>query len=266
MTPEKNPEAPATQVKAAIKETQNTALVMFLLLSTSAAVIMAQDTLVNWNTPRLSTIDATAQFTKTVVIHGLWFLTCMVFIVINWFAKPTRLWKLHIVFGVIVAAWTAAVIIVASADTHRLTLTTWTCSEAPASNEVTEEFLESCTLRDAYADILLGPNIYLWSVNDANHWRWIVAGQGRATIQTRWPSSASAMFMAPNTENATFLHESVDATRGGTWVGSFDPQEHHHLNLYYIEADDTDLTPATPQTRMDTRFHAVSAAQRTRPD
>lgn len=245
MAPDTTADAATTQLRDTIKDGQNTALLIWLLISVSAAVIMAQDTVAGWETPRLSTLDATAKFTKILVIHGLWLLTTLGFIATTIFAKPTRLWRLHVVAGAVIAVWTVAVMIWAASDVRMFSITTWSCTEIPTTEYVTDEFRSSCKETDAYSDIHLGPNIYMWSMDDSHFWRWIVPGEGRTTVETKWPQRTQDMYMS-STDNGAFMQPSLDSNRGGMWIGNFDPEEHRSLNLYYIEVEQPADDAATP--------------------
>lgn len=239
-----------------LRESQNTALLVWLLISLSAALIMAQDTVAGWNNPRLNTADATAEFTKILVIHSLWLVTSLAFLVFTIYFKPTRLWLLHVIVTVLVIIWTVGVIAWAFRDVERLTISTWSCSAAPTSEHVDEEFLSTCELTNSYSDIRMGRDIFMWSIDDKHHWRWIVPGQGRATLQTPWPIDTNGLYLAANEPNAELMHQSEDSNVGGVWSSSFNPQVTTDLNLFYVDSDDEPEAPATPETSKDHSYHA----------
>lgn len=219
---------------------------LWLLFCFSAVIVMAQDTIVGWNTPRLNTSNATAEFTKILVIHGLWLLASVAFVSFAFWSRPARFWYVYAAFGIAVVAWTVGVIVWASGDAKTMRVSVWRCAAAPVENQVTIEFLDTCESANAYSDLRLDRNIYLWSFDDVHHWRWIVPGEGDATLQTVWPSHIDAVYLAPDRIGAEFLPVQPDATIGGTWGASFNPQEDTNLRLFYINATGTSVPEATP--------------------
>lgn len=240
------------------RESQNTALLVWLLISLSAALIMAQDTVAGWNNPRLNTTDATAEFTKILVIHSLWAVTTVVFLIFTFYFKPTKWWLLHTILAALVLFWAIGVIAWSFRDVDRLTISTWSCTAAPTSDHVDEEFLSTCELTNAYSDIRLGQDIFMWSIDDKHHWRWIVPGQGRASLQTPWPIDANGIYLAANEPNAELMHQAEDSAVGEVWRSSFNPQQSTDLNLFYIDsADESDAEDdSTPEASLYPGYHA----------
>lgn len=76
---------------------------------------------------------------------------------------------------------------------------------------------------------------YLWSVDDCHFWRWIVHGEGMATIQTRWPNDVSSMYLATDSSDVYLMPGGEDSMRGNTWSARFYPHEPRKLRIFYIE-------------------------------
>lgn len=235
------PDEPQQNTEENTSGGESTAFYMWLIITASAGIIMAQDTYVGLQQPRLGTMDATAAFTKVLVIHVIWMLVTLGFIGFTWAKRPTSAWKLHIAIGCVTVIWTVGVLISAFTNVERLTVSTWRCTTAPTSSTITEEFLDSCSLADMGSSIRMGGDIFLWSTNDENYWRWIVPGEGRATLQTRWPSQVSAVYLARDTDNAELSMGAEDSVPGGQWSAGFDPAVSRDLNIFYIEG-----TPVLP--------------------
>lgn len=223
--------------QAALESSESTAFYMWLLITVSAGIIMAQDSWVSVQQPRLSTVDATAAFTKVMVIHAIWLLITIGFMAFTWYVRPTSAWKIHIAIGALTVAWTIGVLVWSFSDVERLNVTTWRCAAAPVSDVVTEEFLASCDRADLGTSIRLGGDIFLWSANDEQYWRWIVPGEGLATLQTRWPSHVNTMYMAPNIPGAHLNSGSEDSIPGGNWSVGFNPNDSRDVNIFFIEVD-----------------------------
>lgn len=217
----------------------STAFYMWLLITVSAGIIMAQDTWVSLQQPRLNTVDATAAFTKILVIHAIWMVATIGFMVFTWWVKPTSAWKIHLVVGAATIIWTIGVLTWSFTDVERLHVTTWRCESAPTSDVVTEEFLSSCSQTDLGISIRLGGDIFLWSADDEDYWRWIVPGEGLSTLQTRWPSQVNAVYLANNDAGATLTAGSLDSVPGGKWSARFDPATSRDLRIFFVEAGPT---------------------------
>ena len=228
---------------------ESTAFYIWLLVTVSAGIIMAQDSWVSLQQPRLNTADATAAFTKVLVIHGIWLLVTLGFMGYTWFARPTSAWRIHLVVGLFTVIWTIAVLVWSFGDVDRLEVTTWRCERAPAGNVATQEFLDTCDLTDEGSTIRMGGDIYLWSADNKHHWRWIVPGEGMATLQTRWPTRASALLFSTGGEGAPVLTGAETSIPGGIWSVGFNPQTDRVLRIYYIQASPSQpLAPASPET------------------
>lgn len=231
------PHDPAENEREPLTEgSESTAFYMWLLITVSAGIIMAQDTWVSLQQPRLSTVDATAAFTKVMVIHAIWLVVTIGFIVFTWWQKPTSAWKVHLVIGGATVIWTIGVLTWSFTDVDRLHVSTWQCESAPTSEMVTEEFLDSCSRADMGVSIRLGGDIFFWSADDEDYWRWIVPGEGLATLQTRWPSQVNAVYLASNSPDATLTAGSLDSVPGGNWSARFDPNESRDLRLFFVES------------------------------
>lgn len=233
--------------RKAMESSDSTAFYMWLLITVSAGIIMAQDTWVSVQQPRLSTVDATAAFTKVMVIHSIWLVVTIGFLAFTWYIRPTSAWKIHIVVGAATVIWTIGVLVWAFTDVERLQVSTWQCDSAPTEAIATSDFLDSCTLIDSDTSIRLGGDIFLWSADNEHYWRWIVPGEGLATLQTRWPSQASAIYLSIDEVDAELTAGSQDSVPGGKWSARFDPHESRQLRIYFIEAVPlTPLETATP--------------------
>ena len=249
-------EASQTGDRAIVESNESTAFYIWLLITVSAGIIMAQDTWVSLQQPRLGTVDATAAFTKVLVIHGIWLLVTLGFIGYTWFARPNSAWKIHLVMGALTVVWTIGVLVWSFGDVERLEVTTWRCDSAPADNVATEAFLETCDLTDEGGNLRLGGDIYFWSADDKHHWRWIVPGEGMSTMQTRWPNQVSDMYLSTGGEGATLMAGAESSIPGGIWTAGFDPQSSRVLRIYYIEsAPTTPDAPATPDAH--TRYQPI---------
>lgn len=234
---------------AMLESTDSTAFYLWLLITVSAGIIMAQDSWLGLQQPRLSTVDATAAFTKVLVIHAIWLLVTIGFLAFTWFVRPTSAWRIHIVVGLLTVIWTIGVLAWAFGDVERLEVTTWRCETAPTSAVATTEFLETCDLTDDVSNLRMGGDIYLWSADDKHHWRWIVPGEGMSTMQTRWPTRVSAMYLSTGGEGGALSTGAESSVPGGTWTAGFDPQESRVLRVYYIDAAPAmPLAPSTPDT------------------
>lgn len=219
------------------KEPNNsTAFYLWLIITVSAGIIMAQDSWIGLQQPRLGTIDATAAFTKVMVIHTIWLVVTIGFILFTWFKRPTSAWKLHLGIGALTVAWTIGVLTWAFSDVERLRVSTWLCETAPTSDVVTDTFLESCSRADMGGSVRLGGDIFLWSADDEHFWRWIVPGKDMTTLQTRWPSQVSAMYLAKTEVNATLHNGAENSVPGGQWSAGFDPNQTRDLNIFYIKS------------------------------
>lgn len=230
--------------RSLLESSESTAFYIWLLITVSAGIIMAQDTWVSVQQPRLSTVDATAAFTKVMVIHSLWLVATLIFMAFTGWVKPTSAWKIHLVVGALTVIWTVGVLAWSFTDVDRLTVSTWRCETAPTSETVTEEFLDSCNRADMGISLRLGGDIFLWSADDERYWRWIVPGEGLATLQTRWPNQATAVYLASNEPGAMLTSGSMDSVPGGNWSARFNPTESRKLRLFIIESG-----PAIPVDR-----------------
>lgn len=241
---------------AALKASESTAFHMWLLITVSAGIIMAQDTWLSLKQPRLGTMDATASFTKVLVIHALWFLVSLAFLLFSWKIRPTSAWRVHIVAAMLGCIWTLGVLISAFTTVETLRVSTWSCSSVPASTTITNEFLDTCSLTEGGDTIRMGGDIFLWSFDDKNYWRWIVPGENMVTLQSRWPSNVNAIYLATDADNADLIAGSSESVPGGTWSAGFDPLENRNLRIYYVvppATDPTDIgTPAPHETQMET--------------
>lgn len=221
--------------RAVLESSESTAFYIWLLITVSAGIIMAQDTWVSFQQPRLSTMDATAAFTKVLVIHAIWLVVTLGFMAFTWFIRPTSAWKIHLGMGALTVAWTVGVLVWGFTDAERLEVTTWRCETAPTSEVVTEEFLESCSLAEMGSTIRFGNDIFLWSADNEHYWRWIVPGEGMATLQTRWPSHVSGLYLASDTDGATLSSGAETSVPGGVWSAGFDPAHTRSLRIFFIE-------------------------------
>lgn len=242
--PEDTHDAAEESVQGVLKTSESTGFFLWLLITVSAGIIMAQDSWVSLQQPRLSTVDATAAFTKVLVIHSLWLVATLLFIGFTAWVKPTSAWKIHLVVGALTLAWTVGVLAWSFSDVERLHVTTWRCESSPTETIVTDEFLNSCTPADMSTTIRLGGDIFLWSADDEHFWRWIVPGEGMSTLQTRWPSSVLAMYLASDEPGTVLTAGSMDSIPGGNWSARFEPGESRNLHIYYVE-----FTPDTPEQR-----------------
>lgn len=234
-------------LRAQLESSESTAFLMWLLITVSAGIIMAQDTWVSLQQPRLSTVDATAAFTKLMVIHAIWLVVTLGFLAFTWFVRPTTAWKIHMAIGILTVGWTLAVLVWAFQDVERLEVSTWRCETAPTTLITTQAFLDSCTLADTNTSIRLGGDIFLWSADDEHYWRWIVPGEGLATLQSRWPSPVVAMYLGMGGIDTELTAGSQDSVPGGNWSARFDPHESRKLHIYFIESPPTvPLQTATP--------------------
>lgn len=236
-------------VRSTLKSSESTAFYMWLLITVSAGIIMAQDTWVSVQQPRLSTVDATAAFTKVMVIHGIWLVATIAFLIFTWYVRPTSAWKVHIAVGVVTACWTISVLGYSFADVERLRVSTWHCESAPTTATVDQSFLDTCEHTDTGRTIRLGGDIYLWSTDNEHYWRWIVPGEGLATLQTQWPSEVSAVYLGSNGDNPELTDGSLDSVPGGNWSARFDPRQSLDLHIYFIEEPaDSPFEDATPES------------------
>lgn len=234
-------------VHGVLQTSESTAFLMWLLITVSAGIIMAQDSWLGLQQPRLSTVDATASFTKVLVIHAIWLLATLGFLGFTWFVRPTSAWKVHMVVGALTVLWTVGVLVWAFSDVERLEVSTWRCEVAPASDTVTPEFLESCSLAEMGSSIRLGGDIFLWSADDEHFWRWIVPGEGLSTLQAHWPSHVNAVYLATDAADATLISSAGDSVPGGKWSAGFNPAETRSLRIYFVEAGPTvPIDRATP--------------------
>lgn len=217
----------------------STAFYLWLIITVSAGIIMAQDSWISLQQPRLGTIDATAAFTKVMVIHAIWLVVTLGFIVLTWIRRPTTAWKIHLGIGALTVVWTISVLIWAFSDVERLQVSTWRCTSAPAADVVTDAFLASCTRADMGGSVRMGGDIFLWSADDEHFWRWIVPGEDMATLRTRWPSDISDMYLATTEDGATLRRGAEESVPGGQWSAGFDPNRTRDLNIFYIESGPT---------------------------
>ncbi len=220
-----------------LESSGSTGFYLWLLITLSVGVIMAQDTWLSLQQPRLSTVDATAAFTKAMVIHAIWLVATIGFMAFTWWIRPTSAWKVHLVIGTLTVLWTTGVLIWSFIDVDQLHVTTFHCDEAPNAQTVTEEFLASCSRADMGADIRLGGDIFLWSADDEHHWRWIVPGEGLSTLQTRWPSRVNSLYLASSDPDASLTAGSQESVPGGNWSAQFDPNETRNLRIFFVEAE-----------------------------
>lgn len=246
----------------ALESSESTTFYMWLLITVSAGIIMAQDSWVSLQQPRLGTVDATAAFTKVMVIHAIWLAVTIGFMIFTWLVRPTSAWRIHMVIGALTVVWTIGVLVWAFSDVERLNVSTWRCETAPTSNVATEDFLAGCERADIGSDIRLGGDIFLWSANDQQHWRWIVPGEGLSTLQTRWPSQVNAMYLSVDEPDAVLTSGAEDSVPGGNWSAGFTPSESRDLRIYFVEAAPVvPINNGTPDshsiTPIDTRliFH-----------
>ena len=234
-------------IKAVLASSESTAFYMWLLITVSAGIIMAQATYLGFQQPRLSTVDATAAFTKMMVIHAIWLVVTIGFLIFTWYARPTEAWKIHIAVGAVTVVWTVSVLVWSFSDVERLQVSTWRCESSPTEMIVTDDFLDSCTLADTTTNLRLGGDIFLWSADDEHFWRWIVPGEGLATLQTKWPSQTSALYLSSDEAGAEITAGAEDSVPGGNWSVKFDPQETHELRIYFIENGPAiPVEPGTP--------------------
>jgi hypothetical protein len=223
-------------IESPLRDSESTAFHMWLLITISSGLIMAQDTWLSLRQPRLGTMDATASFTKVIVIHALWFLVSLGFLVFSWKIRPTSAWRVHIVASVLAIAWTAGVLVNAFAGAETLRVSTWRCTTMPSEETTTAAFLDTCDLTDSGSSIRMGGDIFLWSIDDKNYWRWIVSGKNMVTLQTRWPSDVSAMYLAREGTDMPLVAGSSESVPGGTWSAAFDPGRDRNLHVYYIDS------------------------------
>lgn len=252
-------DAPEEGAQALLESSESTAFYLWLLITVSAGIIMAQDTWVSVQQPRLSTVDATAGFTKILVIHAIWLVITIGFIAFTWHIRPTSAWKIHIGIGALTVAWTIGVLVWSFSDVERLTVSTWQCESAPTSNVATAAFLDSCERADIGSDIRLGGDIFLWSANDETYWRWIVPGEGLATLQTRWPSQVNAMYLATNEPDAVLTSGAEDSIPGGNWSAGFMPSASRDLHIYFVVA--TPILPTDLGTPDLSSFSPINTRQ-----
>lgn len=248
--------------RSIMQSSDSTAFYMWLLITVSAGIIMAQDTWVSVQQPRLNTTDATAAFTKVMVIHGIWLVATIAFLAFTWYVRPTSAWKVHIVVGVATMFWTIGVLVWSFNDVERLKVSTWICESSPTSDVVTEDFLNNCELADIGSTVRLGGDIFLWSTNDESYWRWIIPGEGLATLQTQWPSEVSAVYLGTNGDNQDLTEGALDSVPGGNWSARFDPQESLDLHIYFVEEpanptqDDSTPEPVSHRRQSTEVLHA----------
>lgn len=209
---------------------------IWLLITVSAGIIMAQDTWLSVRTPRLGTMDATASFTKVLVIHAIWFLVSLGFLLFSWKFRPSSAWKLHMVMALLASIWTLGIIVNAFQDTETLRVSTWQCESAPTEAKVSEAFLENCDLTNTSDSIRMGGDIFLWSLDDKNFFRWIVPGENLVTLQTRWPSEVAGIYLATDDDGAALVSGSAESVPGGRWSAGFDPSLNLDLNIYFVVA------------------------------
>lgn len=247
-----NNDATEESAQSLLEANESTAFHIWLLITVSAGIIMAQDTWLSVRSPRLATMDATASFTKVLVIHSLWFLVSLGFLLYSWKFRTTTAWKIHVVVAALACVWTLGVIVNAFTETETLRVSTWRCENAPTESVVTEEFLDSCELNNTSGSIRMGGDIFLWSLDDKNFFRWIVPGENLVTLQTRWPSQVAGIYLATDEENAQLMPGSAESIPGGTWSAGFDPNTQRDLNIYYVDTPSTlpehQGDPATPES------------------
>ena len=253
MTDDAGRHASEQTAHSALQDSESTAFHIWLLITVSAGIIMAQDTWLSLKQPRLGTMDATASFTKVLVIHALWFLISLAFFVFTWKIRPTSAWRVHIVAAILGCVWTIGVLVSAFTAVETLRVSTWTCTSVPSGTTVTREFLDSCSRTEAGDTIRMGGNIFLWSFDDKHYWRWIVPAENMVTLQTRWPSNVSAIYLATNAADADLSAGSSESVPGGTWSAGFDPLEERTLRIFYVvppATDPTDIgTPAPHENK-----------------
>lgn len=236
MTDDAGHAGPEPIAQSVLETSESTAFHMWLLITVSAGIIMAQDTWLSLQQPRLGTMDATASFTKVLVIHALWFVVSLAFLVFSWKIRPTSAWKLHVSIAILTCIWTLSVLTAAFAGADTLRVSTWRCESAPTDTTITPAFLETCDLTEAGGSIRMGGDIFLWSFDDKNYWRWIVPGENMVTLQTRWPTNVSAIYLATSDDDAELMPGSSESVPGGNWSAGFDPQLYRHLRVFFIEA------------------------------
>jgi hypothetical protein len=229
------------EILTALESSESIAFYMWLLITISAGIIMAQDSWVHLQQPRLNTEDATAAFTKVLVIHTMWLLVTISFMVFTWLIRPTTAWKIHLIVGILTVIRRVGVLVWSFSDAERLQVSTWRCESMPTTDVVTDEFLESCSLADMGATIRVGGDIFLWSADDEHYWRWIVPGEGMATLLTRWPSQVNAMYLATTAPDARLIEGFEMPIPGGNWTAGFRPTELRELRIFFVGA-----TPAGP--------------------
>lgn len=234
-------------IKAILRASDSTAFYVWFIITLSAGVIMAQDTWSSWQQPRTGTADATATFTKVLVIHALWLFVSIIFVFFTWRFRPTSAWRWHLVIGAVTCVWTIGVLVYAFTDVKRVRVTTWVCTSSPQTTMVTDDFLASCKLADSDSTIRMGSNIYFWSADDKHYWRWIVLGDDTETVQMSWPQGVDAIYLAAEGDNATLDPGADESIPGGTWSASFDPAQERSFRLFTIEHANPSATPeATP--------------------
>ncbi len=229
-------QSPMQSIESPLRASESTAFHMWLLITVSSGIIMAQDTWLSLRQPRLGTMDATASFTKVIVIHTLWLLVSVAFLLVSWKIRPTSAWRVHVVASALAIAWTTGVLVTAFADAETLRVSTWRCTTMPSEETTTEAFLATCDLTDSGSSLRMGGDIFLWSIDDKNYWRWIVPGENLVTLQTRWPSDVSAMYLAREGMGMPLAAGSSESVPGGTWSAAFNPGEDRDLHLYYIDS------------------------------
>lgn len=227
-------------VQTTLRSSGSTSFYLWVLITFSSGIVMAQDTWYNSRHPRFGTEDATATFTKVLVIHSVWLAVSLGFVIFAWLFRPTAAWKLHIAVGLLACFWTAGVLVFAFNDVERLQVSTWKCTSAPTEPTLTDEFLATCSLVDTDRTIRMGSNIYLWSPDDKHFWRWIVPGDDRVTLQTQWSTAVTGIYMSSATDGAELLSGSTDSMPGKIWSASFDPHRDRSFRLFFIEAGDAE--------------------------
>lgn len=223
-------------IKSPLHTSESTAFHIWLLITVSSGIIMAQDTWLSLQQPRLGTMDATATFTKVLVIHALWLFVSLVFLVFSWKIRPTTAWRVHIVASILAICWTIGVLVYAFAGAETLRVSTWRCESMPTGETVTGAFLETCDLTESGGFLRMGSNIYLWTIDDKNYWRWIVPAENMVTLQTRWPADVSAIYLARAGDDSMLVAGSSESVPGGTWSAGFDPRKDRKLHVYYIDS------------------------------
>lgn len=223
-------------IESPLRASESTAFHMWLLITVSSGIIMAQDTWLSLRQPRLGTMDATASFTKVIVIHALWLLVSLVFLVFSWKIRPTSAWRVHIGASILAIVWTTGVLVNAFAGAETLRVSTWRCTAMPTGETTTEPFLSTCDLTDSGNTLRMGGDIFLWSIDDKNYWRWIVPGENLVTLQTRWPSDVSAIYLAREGTDMPLVAGSSESVPGGTWSAAFNPARDRDLHVYYVDS------------------------------